>query len=591
MTAKLASQGGKLSEANSHSCAPLVKSDIYAPFPQISLTAGCSPQVIAVTNRFTKLFGYTLDDLRDFDQATKSVFPDSKRRALALSWWWHFLSEEGVNGGRPRRLSVFTKRGEVLKVIAYAVSENGLVRLYFIPPMLKKNVNTPTEESERVEGYFRRKIERIKAAARERLSKVENALDALVDPHLLLEPCEDSLGQITDFLITHANVAAEQNLGVPRLGLLGKRLSQFAPELEFRTVMAWGRDVYHSKEPLIINDYAHCKVFYGEEERYDIRISSIDGAISWTWRNVTERHRAAQKLIESEEKYRLLARNSSDVVILSDQSDKIKWVSPSVTKMLGWDVQDWVGRREEDFVVQAEGEGAVYLGRRRVAECRNGNTVVARERVRGINGDQHWVEVHSGPYLDGKGQFSGVVSSMRVIDSQVEAEERLLIKARTDELTNLLNRKEALIQLEVLKGQAARTGCRNAVLFVDLDNFKRINDQYGHACGDAVLRAVADRIRSSLRTQDDIGARIGGDEMLAVLHGLHDFGDAKTVAEKLRAKIAEPIMAEGVVIQATASIGVVLSEDHEDLSKLVERADGAMYQAKAHGRNQVIVIE
>ena len=176
---------------------------------------------------------------------------------------------------------------------------------------------------------------------------------------------------------------------------------------------------------------------------------------------------------------------------------------------------------------------------------------------------------------------------LRVIDAETLAELGLERRARTDELTRLLNRKELMDRL----GSLLKHGERDlAVLWCDIDRFKTVNDTFGHAAGDAVLRAIGDRIRSSLRTHDDLGARIGGDELVVVRRGVHELGIATQAAERLRCSAAEPITFDGGTIAVTLSIGVTLALPHEGLDPLLARADDAMYQAKELGQNRVAAI-
>lgn len=158
-------------------------------------------------------------------------------------------------------------------------------------------------------------------------------------------------------------------------------------------------------------------------------------------------------------------------------------------------------------------------------------------------------------------------------------------RASTDELTNLLNRKEALEQVENLN---RRGGQGLAALWCDIDRFKLVNDTHGHAAGDAVLKALADRIRGCLRSTDDVGARIGGDELLILLNGVRGIEEAMNVAEMLRSRAAEPIPTAAGPIAITLSIGVTIANPDESTDALLARADDAMYQAKNRGRNQVV---
>jgi len=181
----------------------------------------------------------------------------------------------------------------------------------------------------------------------------------------------------------------------------------------------------------------------------------------------------------------------------------------------------------------------------------------------------------------------GLGIAWRDVTERRKAEAILERRASTDELTNLLNRKEALEQVEILN---KRRGRGLAALWCDIDRFKLVNDTYGHAAGDAVLQALADRIRGCLRSTDDIGARIGGDELLILLHGVGGIEDAMTVAEMLRSRAAEPIPTAAGPISVTLSIGVTLADPDESTDALLARADDAMYQAKKAGRNQVMAI-
>ena len=132
-----------------------------------------------------------------------------------------------------------------------------------------------------------------------------------------------------------------------------------------------------------------------------------------------------------------------------------------------------------------------------------------------------------------------------------------------------------------------RHGDATAVLFCDLDNFKEINDTFGHVPGDELLRTVATRIRMGLRS-GDMAARIGGDELMVVLQGVRSLNDAMAIAEKLRRAVAEPIPTSAGYLSITLSIGVTMVQPDETHDAIISRADRAMYRAKQTGRNQVL---
>ncbi|XVU27762.1 diguanylate cyclase domain-containing protein [Actinoplanes sp. CA-054009] len=156
------------------------------------------------------------------------------------------------------------------------------------------------------------------------------------------------------------------------------------------------------------------------------------------------------------------------------------------------------------------------------------------------------------------------------------SEQRLAYDAAHDQLTGLINRSEFLRALD----EAARTGDVPAVLFIDLDGFKPINDTYGHRYGDAVLRHAAQRLRAGVRSDDLVG-RLGGDEFAVALTGPHATERAAAVAQRLRADIRLPIIEDGLELQVAASIGVATPETgNADTTALMHQADLAMYEAK-----------
>ena len=184
----------------------------------------------------------------------------------------------------------------------------------------------------------------------------------------------------------------------------------------------------------------------------------------------------------------------------------------------------------------------------------------------------------------------GIVASFRTIDLEIQAEEELERRARYDDLTGVLKRNEALQRLSVRGDSRRDPGGHRAVLFIDVDGLKQINDTHGHRAGDTALRTLALRIAEVVREEDPI-ARMGGDEFLVILEGVHDTGEAYAIAEKIRAACATPIVVAGEILTATVSVGVTLVGAHEHADEVVARADLAMYAAKQEGRNQVRVLD
>jgi diguanylate cyclase (GGDEF)-like protein/PAS domain S-box-containing protein len=419
-------------------------------------------------------------------------------------------------------------------------------------------------------------------------ARLRATLDSLLDPHVMLEAVRNDKGKIIDFLFTSANDAACRYNKLDREHLVGRRLLELLPAHTSSGLLDMYRDALESGHPLVLNDFVYPHEIHATDRRFDIRAIRVGDALSFTWRDVTDRYLMARQLAASEEHYRLLTTNSYDTTIRIDDAGKITWVSPSIKTLLGWDPKEWIGRPVTDFVTP-DSLSSLRSNLERVA---HGEPVVARYRALAKDGSAHWAESRAKPYLNAKDRRDGVVAAFHLIDGQVAMEQELERRARTDELTNLLNRKEVFERIEAYAGRHPRTGQAIAVLFCDMDKFKAINDARGHAAGDEVLRVMADRVRACLRNTDDLGARVGGDELLVVLHGVQDLESAVAVAEKLRLSAARPVpVPDGAAVETTMSIGVTLALPGEKTEALVARADEAMYRAKQTGRNQVVPIQ
>ena len=388
--------------------------------------------------------------------------------------------------------------------------------------------------------------------------------------------------------IREANLTAASLFGLPREKLSRHPLA--------RLIQTPDQDVFYLARKKLRSER--------KPQRCELRLKKEDGTIFWGrmeitpiaqdgWQDacrisisdISEAVHYRQHLALREEQYRLLAKNMSDVVILI-RKGIIEWVSPSVTTALGWTIQQMAGQPAARFLHA----GTIDEHKANKELLTAGKSIVTRELMAAKDGTNHWVEVHASPYVTDQGKIDGLVAACRIVDEEVAAKRELERRALTDELTNLLNRKAVLDHLDTFGRNQSRTGHALAVLFCDLDKFKTINDDYGHAAGDEVLRVMADRIRGCLRSSDDLGARMGGDELLVVLHGVQDLASASQVAEKLCRSAAEPVPIPGGSVRTTMSIGVTLARPSERTDDLVARADMAMYHAKQTGRNQVIPI-
>jgi diguanylate cyclase (GGDEF)-like protein/PAS domain S-box-containing protein len=344
-----------------------------------------------------------------------------------------------------------------------------------------------------------------------------------------------------------------------------------------------------------------------EKRRSDIGRSDEIGVLARHLDRMLDALEQQKKLIhESEAKYRFLADNISDVIwILDPKMRQWIYVSPSITRLLGYsveelmqqpmektltsqssaDVQGWLRERGELFLSGKDGDH-IYL-----------DEVEYRRR----DGSTVWCEVTT-HFAKNESDEMILLGVMRNISERKKAEEQIRNLAFYDTLTQLPNRRLLQDRFSLVISACKRNNRYAAVMFIDLDNFKPLNDEHGHNVGDILLVEVAHRIVSCVREVDTV-ARFGGDEFVVMLSELDTDKDASmaqasVVAEKIRQSLGEvyrlTVLQEGksepriVEHHCTASIGVVVFNDHgvtqEDLIRL---ADAAMYQAKASGRNRV----
>lgn len=311
--------------------------------------------------------------------------------------------------------------------------------------------------------------------------------------------------------------------------------------------------------------------------------------LKWQERELERRAVQHQQLADS---YRILADNAVDIVVRlrcaaapSLNGATVAWVSPSVQSTLGEPPEEWIGSDFSDRIHPAESDKVLTVLQRIVP----GQQVIERFRVKTVKGAYHWVDGHCKSYLNADGDPDGVIVALRIVDDQVEAQRRLEQMAKFDAVTGLANRAEAMARFESALSNPRCPGAALGVLFCDIDHFKGVNDRWGHSVGDAVLATVAERIRECVRRGDTVG-RMGGDEMLVLLPGIHNLEEAVQIAEKIRRRVAEPIQELSQTLFVTLSIGVTLTSAGESVTSVTSRADDAMYHAKESGRNRVAPI-
>jgi diguanylate cyclase (GGDEF)-like protein/PAS domain S-box-containing protein len=296
--------------------------------------------------------------------------------------------------------------------------------------------------------------------------------------------------------------------------------------------------------------------------------------------SIIENSRDREALEASDQRFRAIIENSSDGIVLTGEDDVITYAGPSTARLLGYAEEELVG---STFASLLHPDDALPYG----ASDESVPSVLTRElRVRDANGDWRWVECTLKNLLDNPA-VGGVVINYRDITERKDAEQQLETLAYRDSLTGLPNRFLFHDRIKTAVNQARRHNRGLAVLYLDLDRFKLVNDTLGHGIGDDLLQRVAERLETAVRAGDTI-ARLGGDEFAVILPDIKSGDDAGIVARKVLAALNEPFLVSDHRLYAPASIGVsVFPVDGEDAGALLKNADSALYRAKELGRNNV----
>ncbi|MCK9531591.1 MAG: EAL domain-containing protein [Gammaproteobacteria bacterium] len=294
--------------------------------------------------------------------------------------------------------------------------------------------------------------------------------------------------------------------------------------------------------------------------------------------DVTERRRDEARLRQAASVYEA----SSNGVIITDAGYQVVAVNPAFTRITGFTEKDMVGRHG-DTVLEMQQDPKFIQALHRQLESEGGWQ--GEMHIRRKSGAPLPVWEHVSALRDQEGRVTYYIAVLTDISPLKASEERLDQLAHHDPLTGKPNRLLFHARLTHALERAAREGTRLAVLFVDLDRFKHVNDTYGHEAGDRVLVETAARIAACVRAEDTV-ARMGGDEFTVLLEPLHRAGDAARVAQQIVETVRAPIALDGGEATVGASVGISIYPEHGlALDDLLHNADVAMYRAKQAGRN------
>ncbi|TFV89892.1 EAL domain-containing protein [Blastococcus sp. CT_GayMR16] len=293
---------------------------------------------------------------------------------------------------------------------------------------------------------------------------------------------------------------------------------------------------------------------------------------------------------QGEARFRALVHHSSDLITLVDADLAISYQTPSITRLLGYSEDELIGTQLADLTHPEDRLSLVAARAEATAEARA--TTTSQLRLRHRDGSYRHVQSIHTNLLDDP-DVRAVVVTTRDVTEQKQLEAQLQHNAFHDTLTGLANRALFADRLDHALARTDRLAAPVAVLFVDLDDFKAVNDGSGHTAGDDLLVAVADRLRRTLRPSDTI-ARLGGDEFAVLIEDAAEPGRPEAAAQRLLGALAEPFVAagDGAEVRITASVGIAMgAAGQHDAAELLRHADVAMYAAKAAGKGRSAVFE
>jgi diguanylate cyclase (GGDEF)-like protein/PAS domain S-box-containing protein len=274
---------------------------------------------------------------------------------------------------------------------------------------------------------------------------------------------------------------------------------------------------------------------------------------------------------------------SSEGIMIVHADEHILSVNRAFVRATGYEFQDVVGQRPE-FLVPGPADAPFFHSLWTTVQQRDSWQGEAKLRRRNGEFFPAWLMISA--VREPQGKLSYYICTSIDITDRKKSQERIQFLAQHDVLTELPNRSLCIERLRIALQQAERSRKKVAVLFIDLDRFKNINDSLGHHIGDGLLRSVARRLTDTVRTGDTV-SRLGGDEFIVVLNGVEDSDEvAYVVQRRLIPLVRDPHDVEGAEIHVSCSVGIAIyPDDGADIDELMRHADVAMYQAKAEGRN------
>lgn len=316
-------------------------------------------------------------------------------------------------------------------------------------------------------------------------------------------------------------------------------------------------------------------------DRYSAPLIDAEGRYRgriWYFREITER-------VQAEERLRLWSRvldQSAEAIFVCDPQQKILLVNSAFEELTGFSADDAIGQTPR--ILQSGRQGRAFYQEmwKCISETGSWRGEVWNRRK---SGELYVENLSIGSVRDHQGELTHYVGIFSDVTARKQAEERIIHLAHYDALTDLPNRVLLTDRLNQLIKASHRKKSKVAVIFIDLDRFKEVNDSLGHDAGDVLLQQLAGRLCDAVRKEDTV-ARLGGDEFVVALQGIQTRQDVSVLAEKLISRLVKPVMLNSYELTVTASLGIsIYPDDASSGVQLISNADAAMYKAKSTGRN------
>lgn len=383
------------------------------------------------------------------------------------------------------------------------------------------------------------------------------------------------------------------NLGMSREELIGHSFREVTPDSEIEGLFRAFNEVYRTGIPN--RRYRHMgvrkngEIFYAETS-IDLARDENGNIIGFRalGRDVTERKKLEDDLIRSEEKYRTILSEMEDAYYEVDLKGNFTFVNDACLRDLRCSQEDLLGVNFSRFVAKDEVVN-VFNNFNQVYRTGEPNRGFSHRVVR-KDGTTGYVEASVSLIKNKTGKVIGFRAVSRDVTERKKLEQKLAEMATHDYLTGLPNRILLNDRFYVAVAHADRNNSKLAVMSLDLDSFKAVNDTMGHSAGDELLRMAAVRLSYTLRTSDTV-ARIGGDEFVLLLQDIHDLDDATSIATKIVESFKTSFVVEGHYLNISTSIGLAIyPDDGIDLDILMRKSDAAMYHSKKAGGSRFKVF-